>query len=101
LGGVEKQKKPATMAGILIADEGSSGSQLPKATRRCLKLFSERFQTTSAKMFTNFAVAFINGCPLNIGFKLTLRLFLREAHVVARHRSFATHITFSHHFTST
>ncbi len=50
-------------------------------------------------MLANLTSVLIKSSLLNIGLKLALGLFLRKTNIVARHRSFAAYLTFSHNST--
>jgi len=73
-----------------------SDGTLPQESRLT---FALRLQTTGANVFTDLTAVFLESRPLNIGAKLPLRFLLREANIVARHRSLAANLTFSHNFT--
>jgi len=50
-------------------------------------------------MHSHLAAVFVKRRALDIGPELSLGLFLREADIVAAHRSLAANLTFSHNFT--
>jgi len=61
--------------------------------------FRACFQAARTDVLANLASVLIKSSPLNIRLKLALGLFLRKTYIVARHRSFAAHLTFSHNST--
>lgn len=58
-----------------------------------------RLEATGADVTSNAAAILVDSRPLDVRPELTLRLPLREAHVMAAHRPLATYFTFRHNFT--
>jgi hypothetical protein len=61
--------------------------------------FALRFQTARANVHTDLTAVLVKRRLLNIGAELPIRFLLRETNIVARHRSLAANLTFSHNFT--
>ena len=67
---------------------------------KCLTLRGG-LEAAGAHIFADLTTILIEGNPLNVGLKLPLGLFLREAHIVSGHGTLAAYLTFSHNFTLT
>ena len=64
-----------------------------------LLAFRHRLEAACADVLADLATVDEDRRPLYIRLELPLRLFLREAYVMARHRPLATDFTFRHNFT--
>jgi hypothetical protein len=86
----------------LLAGKKKAGLMASLQKQYCHKTtltFCVGFQTARADIFANFTTIFVEGHSLNIRPELSFSLFLREAYIVAGHRSLAANLTFSHNFT--
>ena len=87
-------KKPAARGWLL----NSNSRNLTKLS--VLERFRGSFQASCTDTLSNFPSVLIESSFLNIRLKLSFSALHREAHVVAKLRSLATYVAFSHNHTS-